>query len=162
MNITSEFINQCVHRIELNLPRIEKCLNVLTEEEVWQKPNKSSNSIGNLILHLSGNITQYIISSLGHKPDNRKRDEEFSARGGFTKHDLLEKITSTVKQAVKVIRKTNDEELERVRKVQMYSISGIACIVHVTEHFSYHTGQIVFWTKMLKDKDLEFYKGAKL
>jgi len=162
MNITSEFINQSVHRIELNLPRIEKCLNELNEDEIWQRPNESSNSIGNLILHICGNSTQYIISSLGKKPDNRKRDEEFSARGGLAKKELLEIISSTVKQAVKVIRKTNDEELVRIRKVQNYSISGIACIVHVTEHISYHTGQIVFWTKLMKNKDMSFYAGVKL
>ena len=162
MEILNEIINQSIHRIELNVPRIGKCVNELSDEEVWKKPNESSNSAGNLILHICGNMTQYIISSLGHNEDKRKRDEEFAATGGISKVELLEKLSATAKQAVEVLRNTNENELLRLRKVQGFDISGIAIIVHVVEHFSYHTGQIVFWTKMLKDKDLGFYKGMDL
>jgi uncharacterized damage-inducible protein DinB len=162
MGITNEFIEQSIIRLNENIPRIEKCLNELSEDEIWQKPNESSNSIGNLILHINGNTTQYIISSIGHNADKRNRDEEFSASGGSNKEDLFEKISSTVKQAVGVLRKTDEAELLRVRTVQGFEMSGVDIVVHVVEHFSYHTGQIVFWTKMLKNKDLGFYKGKDL
>jgi uncharacterized damage-inducible protein DinB len=95
-------------------------------------------------------------------PDSRNRDSEFAAAGGFKKVELLDKITSTINRSVEVIMNTSEEELLRVRKVQVYDVSCVEIIVHVTEHLSYHTGQIVFWTKLLKDKDMGFYKGVKL
>ena len=157
-----ELSAQIIFRLEENTPRIEKCLAELTEVEIWQRPNLASNSIGNLILHLCGNITQYAISSLGNLPDARNRDAEFAALGGFSKDELLEKLRTTVRQAVKTIRLASDAELLRVRAVQGFNMSGIGIIVHVCEHYSYHTGQIAFWTKLLKDKDLGFYAGLDL
>lgn len=161
-NISSEFISQSVLHIEESLPRIQKCLGELTEEELWQRPNNSSNSIGNLVLHLCGNIRQYIISGLGKQTDNRNRDSEFSASGGYTKGELEKKITQTINNAVKVIKNLNENDLTEIISVQGYKPSGIAVIVHVTEHLSYHTGQITFWTKCLKDKDMGYYAGKDL
>lgn len=162
MKIAKEFIVSSVNYLQANVPRIEKCLKVLDEKEVWKKPNGSSNSVGNLILHISGNMRQYIISSIGKEEDKRNRAAEFSATGGFSKAELLGKITSTVKEAVKVLQNVDEEELLRIHLVQGLECSGIDIVVHVVEHFSYHTGQIAFWTKLLKDKDLEFYKGLDL
>ncbi len=161
-NVTQEFIQQSTHRIELNTPRIAKCLAELSEDEVWHRPNESSNSIGNLILHLCGNITQYIISSIGGETDNRVRDEEFAATGGFTIAELLNKLETTVLKAVTVIKNCDEESLLKVRNVQGFTYSGIGIIIHVTEHYSYHTGQIALLTKMMKNKDLGFYAGMNL
>ncbi|GAB4493443.1 MAG: hypothetical protein OHK0019_17390 [Saprospiraceae bacterium] len=157
-----EIKEQIILRMEENTPRIEKCLAELSEAEVWQRPNPASNSVGNLILHLCGNITQYAISSLGNKVDIRDREAEFAAEGGFSKAELLEKLTWTVREAVETIRRASREELLRERAVQGFRMSGIGIIVHVCEHYSYHTGQIAFWTKILKNKDLEFYAGIDL
>jgi|SRR4030095_234974 uncharacterized damage-inducible protein DinB len=162
MSITKKFIEQSIRYLNENVPRIEKCLHELDEKDVWQRPNASSNSVGNLILHVSGNMRQYIISSLGHNEDKRNRAAEFSATGGFSKAELLGKIRSTVKEACDVLNNVTEDELLRIRVVQGFEMSGVDIVVHVTEHFSYHTGQIVFWTKLLKDKDLEFYKGKDL
>ncbi len=161
-SVTEELKAQIVFRMEENTPRIEKCLAELTEAEVWQRPNPASNSIGNLILHLCGNITQYAISSLGNRPDARDRDAEFAAEGGFTKAELLDKLRATVNAAVETIRQAGEAELLRVRAVQGFRKSGIGIMVHVCEHYSYHTGQIAFWTKLLKNKDLGFYAGLDL
>jgi uncharacterized damage-inducible protein DinB len=148
--------------MEENNARIEKCLALLSEQEAWKKPNPSSNSIGNLILHLSGNIRQYIVSSLGKADDTRMRDLEFSASGGFTKKELLDKLLSTTGAAINTLKNLKEEDLLAVKSVQGFELSGIGIIVHVVEHYSYHTGQIAFWTKILKDKDLGFYAGQDL
>jgi uncharacterized damage-inducible protein DinB len=160
--LISEFVDQSVRRIEENTPRILKCLNDLTDEEVWKHPNASSNSAGNIILHICGNVTQYILSSLGGIEDTRERDKEFSAAGGMTKPELISKLTNTVSQAVEVIRRQDEESLTKKRMVQGFQLSGIGIIIHVVEHYSYHTGQIAFWTKHLKDKDLAFYGTRNL
>ena len=158
----TEICQQTIYFLELNPPRIANCLGRLTEKQVWQKPNSQTNSIGNLILHLCGNIRQYAISSLGSSPDNRLRDEEFSITGGPTKAELLRQLETTVTEAVNVINATTETELLRVRSVQGFTYTGIGIMVHVTEHFSYHVGQIALYTKLVKDEDLKFYGDMDL
>ena len=160
--ISNEFIAQSIIKLKENGPRIQKCLDLLSEAEVWKRPNESSNSVGNLILHLCGNITQYIISSLGEKQDLRERDEEFLARSGTSKTELMDKLNSTVEESIEVIKILSKTELLTVRDVQGFSLSGVGIIILVVEHYSYHTGQIAFWTKLLKDRDLGFYSGQDL
>lgn len=157
-----EFINACIANFEENTKKLTTCLNELEESDIWVRPNENSNSVGNLILHLCGNIRQYVISSLGHYQDVRERDKEFSADGDYSKSELINKLTETIKEAVNIIGNITNEELLRKRNVQGYSHSGVAIIIHVTEHYSYHTGQIIFWTKLLKNKDLGFYRGINL
>src|SRR6185437_12268491 len=100
-----EFINQSVYRINENTKRILKCLNEIDETEIWLRSNENSNSIGNIILHLCGNITQYVISALGGIEDIRMRDKEFSAKDGSTKNELSAKLESTVNKEIGIIEK---------------------------------------------------------
>jgi uncharacterized damage-inducible protein DinB len=160
--IVTELKTQAILRMNENTPRIEKCLLQLSEEEVWQAPNAQLSSIGNLILHLCGNITQYIIASIGKQEDKRERHLEFAVKGGYTKAQLLQKISKVLLQANTTIMEATPEELLRVRNVQGFAQSGWANIIHVAEHYSYHTGQIAFFTKLLKGVDLEFYGGFNL
>ena len=156
-NITQNFIQQAIIHFEENLPRIEKCLNILTEKQIWQRPNRTSNSIGNLILHLCGNIRQWVISSIGGEQDIRQRDEEFSTTDGLSKTELYSLIKNTIQEAIKTIKNLSEQELLEQKSVQGYNYSALGNIFHVVEHLSYHVGQIAFWTKAVKDKDLGFY-----
>ena len=158
----SEFIQQSILRMTESSERIKICLDQITEQQVWQKPNSQTNSIGNLILHLCGNITQYAIASLGNKEDHRERDLEFSTTDGFSKDELWKKIKATANLAIDTINKTPQSELLRTRNVQGFELTGIGIIIHVVEHYSYHTGQIALWTKLLVDKDLGFYADMDL
>lgn len=161
--IAKEFIDQIIYRLDESTRMVQLSFEKLSEEEIWKRPNESSNSIGNLIVHLCGNITQYAISSLGNTEDNRKRDEEFSIEGGVTKSELLNKLKHTVEKAKEVLLEISISELLRKREVQGFTFSGIGIAIHVTEHYSYHTGQIAFWTKQLKNKkSLGFYDGIDL
>ncbi|MDW7690552.1 DinB family protein [Flammeovirgaceae bacterium SG7u.111] len=160
--LVSEFVEQSIFRLKENLGKIEKCVAELSEEEIWKRPNESSNSVGNLIVHLCGNVTQYIISSLGEKEDLRERNKEFEAKGGWSKAELLAKLSTTVREASEVISTMDEETLLKMRSVQGYEFSSLGNILHVVEHFSYHSGQIAFWVKLLKDKDLGFYAGLDL
>lgn len=165
-NATSEFLNefkeQIIFRIETNLPRINTCIENLNETEVWQKANESSNSIGNLMLHLIGNITQYIISGLGGEPDNRNRDLEFYPQKRIPKAELENILSIAVNGSITIIKSLSIQQLTRRYSIQGHDISGIASLIHVTEHLSYHTGQIVYLTKALKNIDTGFYKGLDL
>ncbi len=160
--LSSEFIEQSILRMQENMERIEKCFSELSEAEVWLKPNEASNSMGNLVLHLCGNITQYIIASLGGNEDHRERDLEFSTEEGFSKQQLIDKLSNVVDQSVSIMTEVSESALMRIRKVQAYKLSGVGIIIHVVEHFSYHTGQIAFRTKQLRNKDLGFYDAIDL
>ena len=157
-----EFIQQSVYRITENTNRIIKCLEEIDEIEIWKFPNDNSNSIGNLILHLCGNIRQYAISALGETEDVRVRDKEFSAKEGFNKNELSAKLKNTVDEAINIIENLDESRLIKLYSVQGFNLSGIGIIIHVTEHYSYHTGQIAFWIKQIKNKDLGFYANIDL
>ena len=158
----TEFIEQVIFRLRESEARIEKCLAELSEDDVWRRPNDASNSVGNLMLHLCGNITQYILSSLDEKEDRRDRDAEFEATEGFTRSELLERFTKVIGESIRVLENICGENLMRERSVQGFRLTGIGIAIHVIEHLSYHTGQIAFWTKLLKEKDLGFYAGVDL
>lgn len=145
-----------------SLRMVEKSLGELKEEEVWHRPNEASNSIGNIMVHLCGNITQYILAGLGGIKDTRQRDVEFTISGGISKEQLLADLNSLIEQVKEVVDGLTDEELMKYYKVQGFSLSGVGILMHVVEHFSYHTGQIAFWVKYLKAKDLQFYSGIDL
>lgn len=157
-----EFIEQSLNFINQCTVKIKNCMMELNEKDIWYSPNENLNSVGNLILHLSGNIREYIISSLGGEPDIRERDLEFWTRGGFTKAELIMKLEDTVEKAKIVIAGISLENLLQVRVVQGFSYSGVGNIIHVTEHYSYHTGQIIFLTKLMKNIDMGFYADVDL
>lgn len=161
-SVTALLKKACIGHMQESLERIRKCMDLVTEEEAWQRPNANLSSIANLVLHLGGNIRQYAISSLGGQPDHRQRSAEFSANGGYDKASLLKILETTITDAFATIIATTDEELVRVRQVQGFTMSGVEIIIHVTEHLSYHTGQISFRTKQLRGTDLQYYGNTDL
>ncbi len=160
--ITQEFIAGCIERMDENLDKVSQCLEQIEDDKIWWAPNANTNSIGNQILHLCGNITQYAVATLGELPDERDRDREFLTRGGFTKTELREKLVETVSLAKETMLKVDAAELLRIYKVQAYKMSAIRVMIHVVEHFSYHTAQIALLTKLIKDIDLGFYANIDL
>ena len=147
---------------KLDTLKIIKCLDLLSEDEVWHKPNASANSIANLILHLCGNIRQYAVSSLNYVEDDRERDSEFNTKGGLNKVELIEKLNQTVEDAKETLKNFDEEEVLKSHSVQGFNFSPMGIIIHVTEHYSYHTGQIALITKLIKNQDLGFYAGINL
>lgn len=142
---------------DVYLPKIERCVEQLTDENLWWRPNEESNSIGNLILHLSGNVRQWILSGVGEQPDARKRQQEFDQREVIPKKQLLEQLRSTVVEAVDVLTHLNPSFLAESRMIQKKEVSLLYAVYHVVEHFSMHTGQIIAITKLRTGKDLRFY-----
>jgi uncharacterized damage-inducible protein DinB len=160
--VVQEFIEQSIFRMDESMRMISIALSELGHEELWKKPNAASNSIGNLLMHLNGNITQYAISSLGETKDVRQRDLEFSTCNQLEGKVLISNLEQTVETAKSIMANATAEQLLKKRKVQGFDLTGIGIIIHVVEHLSYHTGQIAFWVKQLKNKDLKFYEGIDL
>ena len=141
---------------QVYLPRIISCIEQLSLQQVWWRPNEASNSVGNLALHLSGNVRQWIISGLGRAPDARQRDREFSERAPVPRRVLVSRLRKTVEEACRVLSKLSPEDLARVHTIQKYHVTGMEAAFHVAEHFSHHAGQIILLTKMLMGSDLKF------
>jgi len=140
------------------LPKIERCLEKLTDEQIWWRANEESNSIGNLILHLCGNARQWIICGVGGQPDHRNRDSEFEQRDVIARDELLTLLRSTLAEVESTLRTFDSSLLLEHRKIQGNDVELLYAIFHVTEHFSMHTGQIITLTKMLTASDLRFYE----
>jgi uncharacterized damage-inducible protein DinB len=157
-----EFLDNAIYRLDASTRMVNICLERVEESKIWEKPNESSNSIGNQMLHICGNMNQYIISSLGAHDDIRNREEEFSMTTGFTKNQLLQKLENTIENARAVLKQCDAEQLLKKREVQGFNLSGIGIVIHAVEHYSYHTGQIAFWTKLMTNNDLGFYDGIDL
>ncbi|MBM4184169.1 MAG: DUF1572 domain-containing protein [Gemmatimonadetes bacterium] len=149
----SESRRQLLHE---HLPRIQRCVERLSDDEVWWRPNAESNSIGNLLLHLSGNVRQWIVSGIGGAEDHRRRQEEFDERAALPAAPLLERLTDTVLEADMVLAALPPHRLTEAIRIQSFDTDVMRAIYHVVEHFSMHTGQIIVITKLLKG-DVGFY-----
>lgn len=147
---------------EESLARIRQCVEALTVEELWKRPNENLVSVGNLVLHLSGNIRQYISSGIGGAKDNRNRNKEFETQSPISKDELLTLIGETIEEAVRTVAKISDHELNQEIKVQGFEETCLSVIIHVIEHCSYHVGQITYYTKLTKNIDTAYYGGLDL
>jgi len=139
-------------------PRMKECVVRLSNEQVWWRPNDSSNSVGNLLLHLNGNVRQWMVASFNKQEDLRYRPAEFAAEGGESATRLLEILGATLDEAAKVLDRLTVDELLAPYEIQGYQVRGLDAVYQVVEHFGLHHGQIIYITKYLTSKDLGFYK----
>jgi len=150
--------------------KIGGVLEALSEEEVWWRPNEASNSIGNLLLHLSGNVRQWVVSGLGHAADTRDRPREFSERTPRSKAALLARLDVTLDDADAVMAwleeelaaSSSDAVLQREHLIQGFPQTALDALFHIVEHFSYHTGQIVYIAKFHQGEKVKFYDDLEL
>ena len=161
------FINYSIEKLEQYLTRVEACVTKLTPDQVWARNAGNENAIGNLLLHLAGNVRQWILCGVGGETDTRQRQTEFDARGfdargGTAPEELLARLRSTVEAANGVIGSLTAARLSESSTIQGYDVTVLQAVYHVVEHFSGHTGQIIFATKLLTGEDLGFYKHLKV
>jgi hypothetical protein len=139
-------------------PRLHRSVESLTDEQVWWRPNDASNSIGNLILHLDGNVRQWLIASFGGADDARDRPAEFAERGAIPSASLLTRLGATMEEASVVLARLTEADLSRTLNIQGYDVSGLEAVYQVVEHFGMHYGQILYITKLLRGESLGFYR----
>lgn len=139
-----------VRYLDEYLAKIDRCLAALDDEQVWWRPNAASNSIGNLVLHLSGNLSQWVLDSLGRVAYERHRSEEFTADRTRTVAELRATLAPVVGRCRDVLGALTPEDLAAEHTVQGYHIDGLGIVYHAIEHMSYHTGQIVAFAKILE------------
>ena len=139
------------------LPKIEKCFEQLSDEDIWWRPNEESNSLGNLVLHLEGNVREWMIGGVGGLSFERTRQQEFDERRVIPKEEVIERLRKIVAEADAVLANLNPMILTERRQIQGRDVPILRAVYHVIEHFSMHAGQIILLTKMRTGKDLHLY-----
>lgn len=140
--------------------KIRLCLEDLSDDDLWWRPNEQSNSIGNLLLHLVGNIRQWIVAGVGGAPDTRQRQAEFDERGPMPRDEVMRRFDSALADVDAVLGDLDPAVLTQNRAIQGRDTNVFKAIYHVVEHFGMHTGQIAYITKLRTGVDLGFYRDA--
>jgi hypothetical protein len=157
MSIESEFLAFSADKLLELVERIETCVRKLTHEQVWMRGSENQNAVGNLLLHLNGNVRQWILHGVGGQADVRDRDGEFAAFGERNAVEMLAALRATVGEAAAVIRALPSERFLARIQPQVYDVTVMSGIYHVVEHFAGHAFQIMLLTKMFTGDDLGFY-----
>jgi uncharacterized damage-inducible protein DinB len=157
-NVTTLFL-KFSHRklIDHYWARMQACVTPLSPQEIWWRPNQASNSIGNLLLHLNGNVRQWLVASFNHSPDERDRPAEFATEDGLTAPQLLDRLSATMSEAGDVLKRLTEAELVAPYEIQGYHVTGLDAVYQVVEHFGLHYGQIAYIAKSMSGRDLGFY-----
>lgn len=163
MDVNALFIDEIRRRMfDESQVRVNRCLDMLDEAQVWHRPNDACNAVGNLVLHLCGNINQWVVATLGGRPDDRQRNTEFEAQGPMPVAALKQRFNAVLDEANAIIAGLDPASLPHTRRAQGFDETVLAILIHVTEHLSYHTGQITFITKMLTAQQTGYYDGHDL
>ena len=159
-DITRLFL-ECSRRklVDEDWPRVRTAVESLTDEQVWWRPNEASNSVGNLILHLNGNVRQWLIASFSRMEDARNRPAEFDQRQVIPPAVLLRALGETIQNAADVLSRLTEADLTSTWQIQGYTVTGLEAVYHVVEHFGMHQGQILYVTKLIRAEGLGFYRA---
>lgn len=161
-SIEDDFIARSRYYLrEEYLPKIRLAVASLPEEAMWWRANASSNSIGNLILHLAGNARQWIVAGVGGAPDDRVRQAEFDRDGGLSRDELVAHLTAALRDIDEALSRVSMEDLKERRTIQGADTTVFEAIYHVVEHFSMHTGQIILLAKSLAPGGVQFYEATE-
>jgi uncharacterized damage-inducible protein DinB len=140
--------------------KIRKTVLALPDEMLWWRPNEQANSVGNLLMHLEGNVRQWIIGGVGGAADVRDRRGEFAAREGMAPDELLKRLDQTLDEADAVLSRLRPEQLTERRRVQTRDVSVLEAIYQVVQHFALHLGQIILVAKAQVPGAVKFYEDA--
>lgn len=144
--------------VEEYQPKIVRSLEGLDIDDLWWRPNRSSNSIGNLVLHLSGNVRQWVVAGIGGAPDLRQRQAEFERDGGMGGGELVRHLEEALGDASEVLSGLDGGRLDEELVIQGLRVTVFKALYHVVEHFAMHTGQIIYLSKLRSGRDLAFYE----
>jgi uncharacterized damage-inducible protein DinB len=161
MSVAENFLARSRYWLTKEYPiKLRHCVEVLPRQAVWSRPDPSSNSIGNLLVHLTGNVTEWILGGVGGRTVNRYRAGEFSQADGADARKLLDNLEAVLREADSVLAGLTERELQRQLVIQDRATTVLAAVYHVVEHFAMHTGQIILMTKLYAPNKIHFYEDA--
>jgi uncharacterized damage-inducible protein DinB len=146
------------------LPRMRKAVETLPAEDLWWRPHEGALAVGTILRHLEGNVRQWILSGLAGLPDARVRSAEFKGPDEGTAAELLARLEATVRAAAAAIEGLDERALLAQHPIQGFDVTGLHAVLHVVEHFSWHTGQAVWIAKARAGArhGLAFFDDAKI
>ena len=149
-DVTQGFVAEACHVFRASLERMEHCVSQLDDQQLWWRPRPEMNSIGNLMLHLSGNVGQWVVAAIADTPSNRNRPAEFAERGPISRDKLLASIRDAVSNACRSIEtiKTSEQLLQR-RRIQGNDTNLLTATFHAASHFEGHTQEIIAMTRQI-------------
>ena len=140
--------------------KLHAAVNAIPAARLWWRPNEESNSVGNLLLHLAGNVGEWIVSGVGGAPNTRRRADEFAARSGQGAPELLALLDKALDNADAALAELTEADLDAPRTIQGRETTVLEAVYHVVEHFSMHVGQIILVAKMQAPGAVQFYEDA--
>ena len=140
--------------------KIRRAVEALPPEAIWRRANDQSNSVGNLLVHLAGNVRQWIVSGVGGAPDTRDRRSEFAAREGAGAEELLARLDEVLAEADGVIARLTPDDLVQRRTIQGRDVTVMAAVYSAVQHFSTHLGQIILIAKQVAPGAIRFYDDS--
>ena len=140
--------------------KLRAAVEALPASALWWRPNEQSNSVGNLLAHLTGNIRQWIVSGVGGAPSSRDRAAEFAATSGPNAAEMLASLGRALDEVDQVLAKLSASDLVSTRTIQGRDLTVLEAVYHVVEHFSLHLGQIIFVAKLHTPGSVKFYEDA--
>jgi len=160
-DLLSNFLARSRYYLNLEYPlKLRRAVDAMPPEAIWARGNESSNSVGNLLSHLAGNVRQWIVCGVGNVPDDRNRAAEFAARDGAPAAALLAQLERTLAEADAVLARQSPQSLSEQREIQGRSITVLDAVYHVVEHFSMHVGQVILLAKLHAPGSVRFYDDA--
>ncbi|HEY5331026.1 MAG TPA: DUF1572 family protein [Acidobacteriaceae bacterium] len=153
--IAALFLDFSGRKLEQMTTTLNACLDRLSDEQIWQRGGAHENAIGNLVLHLCGNMRQWIMYGVDRQPDVRVRDAEFSANGGMGRAELIALFGETVAEAREILAKLPAERLTDRTNPQRGEVAVLDAIYQVVGHVQQHVGQIILLTKQMAATDLD-------
>lgn len=161
MDLAAHFLARTHHYLAHEYPvKLERCVSALPPEAVWARTGEDSNSVGNILVHLEGNVRQWILGGVGGAPDHRHRAAEFAAREGADGPTLMRALLKTLADADAVISGLGERQLAETRTIQGRDLTVFAAVYHVVEHFAMHVGQVILLTKQHAPGVVRFYEDA--
>ncbi len=158
-DIADRFLARSRYYLGVEYPaKIRLALLAMPADRIWWRPNESSNSVGNLLLHLAGNVRQWIVAGVGGASDIRHREVEFSSRSGDDVAGLLQRLEKALSEVDAVLARLTPDSLGEVRLIQGRETTVFSAIYHVVEHFSGHAGQIIVLAKQATPDAIHFYE----
>ncbi len=156
-DVAAEFIREARTNFQYNFKRILHCLDQLKDEDLWWRPYEAANSLQNIILHLCGNIRQWIIYGLGGEPDIRNRPEEFADRRPIPKAELVAQLKQIVEEADAILDEMPTDRLLEFRRIQGYDVTVLGAILDTVTHFVGHTHQVVYIVRLRLGDAYKFF-----
>lgn len=161
MDLAQTFVAQSRFYLQTEYrTKLRAAVEALPADALWWRPNDQSNSVGNLLAHLAGNVRQWIVGGVGGVANARDRAGEFAARSGPSASELLAVLERVLDEADAVLARLSTADLATMRTIQGEDVTVLEAVYHVVEHFSLHLGQIILVAKMHAPGAVRFYEDA--